>query len=77
MGRGGGVRPCGGRPRLVAKAPFGPPNNKQHSDSRVADMQACMLHLFPETSIRMRSYDLTGCINYDRMQVFKISRKRD
>lgn len=35
-----------------------------------------MLHLFPVTSIRMRAYDLTGCINYDRIQVSQISRKR-
>lgn len=38
--------------------------------------QGHMLHLFPVTSIRMRAYDLTGCINYDRIQVSQISRKR-
>lgn len=34
-----------------------------------------MLHLFPVTSVRMRVHDHTGCINYGRMQVSKISGK--
>lgn len=34
-----------------------------------------MLHLFPVTSVQMRVHDHTGCINYGRMQVSKISGK--
>lgn len=59
--------------RLVVKGSFWPPHNKQCSDSRVADMETRTLHLFPVTSITMRSCDLTGCINYDRMQVSKLA----
>jgi len=60
---------------LVLSRPCLAPHNKTHSGSRAAAIEACMLHLFPKTSIRRKACDLTGCLNYDRMQVSKISRK--
>lgn len=56
---------------VTLSRPCSTPHNEAHHDSR-----GHMLHLFPETSTRMEARDLTGCINYDRMQVPKISRKR-